>query len=200
MDLRIWLALVLACFVFSVSPGPAVMSCMSYTISKGTRAAVFNVFGLQTANLLQLIVVSLGLGAIVATSPKLFSVLQPCVPVDEAGILRPLRVTEHLADGLELLLLVRRDVEQPLAGAERARRARGDVVVAQRLRFPTGDQVVGHRPAHGGHHRLLGCSAPRKSRGNFRARKMDGRRSSPLEATGSSNAQLHRKNRNPTCD
>lgn len=76
MDLSVWLALGVACFVFSISPGPAVMSCMSYTISKGTRAAVFNVLGLQTANVLQLTLVSLGLGAVVSTSPRIFSALK----------------------------------------------------------------------------------------------------------------------------
>ena len=60
-----------------------------------------------------------------------------------------LTAADQSAQDLELLLLVRGDVQETLAGAERARGARRHVLVAHGLGFCAGNEPIRNRPAHG---------------------------------------------------
>jgi len=67
----------------------------------------------------------------------------------EARIDGKFAAADQPAQRLELLLLVRGDIQESLAGAERARRARRHVLVAHGLGFCAGNEPIRNRPAHG---------------------------------------------------
>src|SRR6516165_4524951 len=67
----------------------------------------------------------------------------------EARIGGELTAADQPAQRLELLLLVRSDVQKSLAGSERARGARRHVLVAHGLGSHARDQPIRNRPAHG---------------------------------------------------
>ena len=62
-----WLAFVMASTVIAVSSGPGAVLSVSNGLRHGYLAALRGIAGLETALLLQLGVVALGLGALLAT-------------------------------------------------------------------------------------------------------------------------------------
>ena len=72
----------------------------------------------------------------------------PVFPVREARIGDQVFPSDRFRERLELLLLVRRDVEEPAAGLERARRRGREVVVSHRHRLLARDEVIRDDPAH----------------------------------------------------
>ena len=66
----------------------------------------------------------------------------------EAHVADQVFAPDRFGQRLELLLLVRGDIEQPASRLERSRRRSSEVVVADRMRLVAGDQVVRHDPAH----------------------------------------------------
>jgi len=71
-----WIAYVLAMLVVSISPGSGCINTLSTSLSYGFRQAIPAIAGLQVGLLIQLAIVGIGLGAIFATSPRAFFVLQ----------------------------------------------------------------------------------------------------------------------------
>src|SRR5215510_15527149 len=71
------------------------------------------------------------------------------LPPGEAWIGDEVLAPDEAAEGFELLLLVGRNVEQALSGAQRSGGARGHVLVAHRPRPHTRNQPVRDHPAHG---------------------------------------------------
>jgi homoserine/homoserine lactone efflux protein len=71
-----WLAFLAAALVIAVSPGPGAVLSMSTGLRDGYAAALRAIAGLQIALLLQLCVVALGLGAVLATSQTAFAVVK----------------------------------------------------------------------------------------------------------------------------
>jgi homoserine/homoserine lactone efflux protein len=71
-----WLAFLAAALVIAVSPGPGAVLSMSTGLRYGYAAALRAIAGLQIALLLQLCVVALGLGAVLATSEAAFAVVK----------------------------------------------------------------------------------------------------------------------------
>lgn len=71
-----WIAYVLAMLVISISPGSGCINTLSTSLSYGFRQAIPAIAGLQVGLLIQLAIVGIGLGAIFATSPRAFFVLQ----------------------------------------------------------------------------------------------------------------------------
>ena len=76
MDLTVWLTYFLATLILSITPGPGVFSSISSGLHHGFRLGVWNGVGMQAANVIMVIVVSLGLGALLLASETLFSIVK----------------------------------------------------------------------------------------------------------------------------
>jgi len=76
MDLSVWITYFVATIVLSVSPGPGVFSSISSGLHHGFRLGMWNGIGMQAANALVVLVVSLGLGAVLLASETLFSIVK----------------------------------------------------------------------------------------------------------------------------
>ena len=76
MTLATWFGFLLAAIVIAVSPGPGAVASMSTGARYGYWSALMLIAGLQCALLIQLAVVALGLGAILAASEAAFSFLK----------------------------------------------------------------------------------------------------------------------------
>lgn len=76
MSWSMWLAFLAAAVVIAVSPGPGAVLSMATGLRHGYPTALRAICGLQTALLVQLGVVGLGLGAVLAASSMAFLVLK----------------------------------------------------------------------------------------------------------------------------
>ena len=76
MSWTMWLAFLAAAMVIAVSPGPGAVLSMSTGLRYGYGAALRSIAGLEIALLLQLGVVALGLGALLATSETAFAAVK----------------------------------------------------------------------------------------------------------------------------
>jgi homoserine/homoserine lactone efflux protein len=76
MDLSIWLTYFLASVILSVTPGPGVFSSISSGLHHGVRLGIWNAVGMQVANLVHVIVVAAGLGAILLASETAFTAVK----------------------------------------------------------------------------------------------------------------------------
>jgi homoserine/homoserine lactone efflux protein len=76
MDLKVWLAYLLATVILSVTPGPGVFSSISSGLNHGLRLGLWNAVGMQVANMVYVGVVALGLGALLLASETLFTVVK----------------------------------------------------------------------------------------------------------------------------
>jgi len=76
VDLSVWITYFLATLILSITPGPGVFSSISSGLHHGFRLGVWNGVGMQAANVLMVIFVSLGLGALLLASETLFSVVK----------------------------------------------------------------------------------------------------------------------------
>ena len=76
MTLTLWLSLVAACLIISLTPGAGAVNTMTTSLLYGWRRSFFTVLGQQLALLTQIGVVAPGLGIIVAQSPIVFDVIR----------------------------------------------------------------------------------------------------------------------------
>lgn len=76
MTLSVWLAFLVASFVISLSPGAGAVYAMSCGMRHGYRHALVGIVGMQFGLALQLLVVAVGLGALLATSTVAFNVVK----------------------------------------------------------------------------------------------------------------------------
>lgn len=76
MALHLWLGFFLTTLVVALSPGPGAVLSMSVGVRHGYRHALKAILGLQTALLLQLLLVALGLGALLAASELAFLIVK----------------------------------------------------------------------------------------------------------------------------
>ena len=76
MELSAWLTYFIATIVLSLTPGPGVFSSISSGVRHGFRIGVWNGIGMQAANLIIVVIVALGLGAVLLASEALFSVVK----------------------------------------------------------------------------------------------------------------------------
>jgi homoserine/homoserine lactone efflux protein len=63
-------------FVFSITPGPAVLLVSAYGFRKGFPAAFASTLGIQTGNTIYLLISAAGLGALLATSAIAFAAVK----------------------------------------------------------------------------------------------------------------------------
>jgi homoserine/homoserine lactone efflux protein len=76
MAVEVWLALLSAAILISLSPGAGAATAMSYGLSHGVRGAAPAVAGLIAGYGTQLLIVAVGLGGVVAASPTLFQAIK----------------------------------------------------------------------------------------------------------------------------
>ena len=76
MDLSHWLTFFVAAWAISISPGPGAVAAMSAGLNYGFKRGYFTVFGLVMGIWTQLLVVSVGLGALVEASNTAFLIVK----------------------------------------------------------------------------------------------------------------------------
>lgn len=76
MSIEIWIALLGTALLISLSPGASAATAMGAGLTYGTREACWSTLGLVCGYGIQILVVSLGLGGLIATSPKLFALIK----------------------------------------------------------------------------------------------------------------------------
>jgi len=76
MQLDVFLAYIVACLVLTVTPGPSIFLGMVHAINYGVKRTVFTALGDISANFMQMILVSIGLGVIIANSALAFEVIK----------------------------------------------------------------------------------------------------------------------------
>lgn len=76
MDLNLWLAFVAASTALLLIPGPTVLLVLSYALSKGRSVAVASAAGVASGDFIAMSLSLAGLGALVAASATLFTVLK----------------------------------------------------------------------------------------------------------------------------
>lgn len=78
MLLSLWLGFLLAAILIAVSPGPGAAVAMSCGLRYGYAAALRSIFGLESALLIQLAIVAVGLGALLTASALAFDIVKFC--------------------------------------------------------------------------------------------------------------------------
>ncbi|GAA5217181.1 LysE family transporter [Corallincola platygyrae] len=76
MDFQLWLTFLGASLLISVSPGAGAITTMSHGIRYGLRNTLPFILGLQLGYIIQVTVVGIGLGAILAASAVTFEVIK----------------------------------------------------------------------------------------------------------------------------
>lgn len=76
MNIHLWLAFLGASVVISLSPGAGAIASMSTGLRCGLKRGYWNIFGLQIGLLLQIAIVAIGLGAVLAESEVAFSAIK----------------------------------------------------------------------------------------------------------------------------
>ena len=76
MATEVWLAYVAATTLLLIIPGPTIMLVISYAIAEGRRAALSTVIGVGLGDFAAMTLSLAGLGAILATSAELFTLLK----------------------------------------------------------------------------------------------------------------------------
>ncbi|MGP6086456.1 LysE family translocator [Antarctobacter jejuensis] len=76
MDLSLWMTFVAASTALLLIPGPTVLLVLSYALSKGRTVAVASAAGVATGDFIAMSLSLAGLGAVVAASATLFTVLK----------------------------------------------------------------------------------------------------------------------------
>jgi len=76
VTLQVWLAFTVAAILISVSPGAGAISCMASGMRYGYRRSLANIAGMQLGIALQLVVVGIGLGALLAASTLAFNLVK----------------------------------------------------------------------------------------------------------------------------
>lgn len=76
MEFDVWITLLLASIAISVSPGAGAVVSMNYGIKYGLKKSYAAIGGLQAGLLIQTFVVVIGLGAIIAQSVTIFTIIK----------------------------------------------------------------------------------------------------------------------------
>ena len=72
MTIELWISFVFASVVLIAIPGPTNLMVMAYGFRHGKRAALYTVFGVGPGAVVAMALSYLGLGAVLAVSPRLF--------------------------------------------------------------------------------------------------------------------------------
>jgi homoserine/homoserine lactone efflux protein len=76
MDLNIWLTMLVAAIVISISPGAGAVVSMNYGLKYGLKRSYAAIFGLQMGLFIQTFIVVVGLGSLIMSSLLLFNIIK----------------------------------------------------------------------------------------------------------------------------
>lgn len=76
MQFSLWLALLGAGTLISFTPGAGAINTMSNSLNSGFRRSIWGILGQQTALVIHIVIVALGVGVLVASSPVAFNVIR----------------------------------------------------------------------------------------------------------------------------
>ena len=76
MQLSLWLALLGAGTLISFTPGAGAINTMSNSLNSGFRRSIWGILGQQAALVIHIVIVALGVGVLVASSPIAFTVIR----------------------------------------------------------------------------------------------------------------------------
>ena len=76
MAFSLWLGFLVAAILIAVSPGPGAAASMSAGLRYGYGATLRVIFGLQSALIIQLAIVAVGLGALLTASTLAFDIVK----------------------------------------------------------------------------------------------------------------------------
>lgn len=72
----VWLSLLAACVVISLTPGAGAINTMSNALNQGWRRSFWGVLGQQAALIVHVVIVAAGVGLLVSRSPILFEIIR----------------------------------------------------------------------------------------------------------------------------
>ena len=76
MNIELWLAFLLAAVIISISPGAGAVNTMSNGLQYGVKKTLPSILGLQLGYAIQIAVVGIGLGALLASSSLAFEIVK----------------------------------------------------------------------------------------------------------------------------
>ena len=76
MQFSLWFALVGAGTLISFTPGAGAINTMSNALNSGFRRSIWGIIGQQAALLIHIVIVALGVGLLVASSPVAFNIIR----------------------------------------------------------------------------------------------------------------------------
>ncbi|MBG6215121.1 MAG: LysE family transporter [Cryobacterium sp.] len=76
MQFSLWLALLGAGTLISFTPGAGAINTMSNAINSGFRRSIWGILGQQAAIVIHIVIVALGVGLLVASSPLAFNIIR----------------------------------------------------------------------------------------------------------------------------
>ncbi|MEO8283280.1 MAG: LysE family transporter [Pseudarthrobacter sp.] len=76
MQFSLWLALAGAGVLISFTPGAGAINTMSNSLTSGFRRTIWGILGQQAALVIHVVIVALGVGVLVASSPVAFNVIR----------------------------------------------------------------------------------------------------------------------------
>lgn len=76
VTLSVWLSLLPASLLISVTPGAGAINTMTNSLNEGFRRSIWGILGQQAALVIHVLIVAAGLGLLVANSPTLFDAVR----------------------------------------------------------------------------------------------------------------------------
>ena len=76
MNIETWFAFVAASLVLTMTPGPSILLGVVHSIKYGARKTVLTALGDISANFLQMLLVAIGLGVVIASSELAFTMIK----------------------------------------------------------------------------------------------------------------------------
>jgi len=76
MSFEIWFSFTLLVFLLVLTPGPSILIGMSHALRYGARPTLMTALGDVTANMIQMVIAAVGLGAVLATSVTAFAIVK----------------------------------------------------------------------------------------------------------------------------
>lgn len=76
MTFHVWLSLLAACAVITLTPGAGAINTMTNSLTSGWRRSIWGILGQQLALIIHIVIVAAGVGVFVAKSPVLFAVIR----------------------------------------------------------------------------------------------------------------------------